>query len=177
MMKNHKFTLFLVLFFFFFFFLLIGQNVLASSYVLPYPGLMPGHKLYRVKQVFDQLSRFWAFGSFSRHKYELKLADKKLVEAKILFEYQQYLLASQALLESDQHFQKAEYFLDKAEEEGKDISQKMTNLEAAAEKHKEVLASLKKTLPEQFLWQPEKGKATELNLESQITEAIKIREI
>lgn len=159
-------------------FLLITQRTLAASpYVLPYPGLMPGHRLYKIKQVFDQLSRFWAFGSFSRHKYELKLADKKLVEAKVLFEYQQYLLASQALSDSDRHFRKAIYYLEKAENEGKDISQKMANLEAAAEKHKEVLGNLKGTLPEQFLWQPEKRKATELNLESAITEAIKIREI
>jgi len=162
----------------FLFFLLIAQKTLAtSSYVLPYPGLMPGHKLYRIKQVFDQLSRFWAFGNFSRYKYELKLADKKLVEAKVLFEYQQYLLAVGALSESNQHFQKADYYLKKAEREGKDISQKMVNLKAAAEKHKEVLENLREELPEQFLWQPEKKEATELNLESAITKAIKIREI
>ena len=162
----------------FLFFLLITQKTLAaSSYVLPYPGLMPGHRLYRVKQVFDQLSRFWAFGNFSCHQYELKLADKKIVEAKVLFEYQQYLLALSALSESDQHFQKAVYYLERAEKEGKDISQKMINLKAAAEKHKEVLETLKKELPEEFLWQPEKKEATELNLESAITEAIKIREI
>jgi len=166
------------LFLVFLFFLLITQKTLAtSSYVLPYPGLMPGHKLYRIKQVFDQLSRFWAFGNFSCYKYELKLADKKLVEAKVLFEYQQYLLAVDALSDSDQHFQKAACYLEKAEMEGRDISQKMANLKAAAEKHKEVLENLKEELPEQFLWQPEKKEATELKLESAITKAIKIREI
>ena len=162
----------------FLFFLLITQKTLAaSSYVLPYPGLMPGNKLYRLKQITDYIGQYWTFGNFSRHKYELNLADKKLVEAKILFEYQQYPLAIKALESSNQHFQKAVYYLERAEKEGKDISQKMINLKAAAEKHKEVLETLKKELPEEFLWQPEKKEATELNLESALEEAIKIREI
>ena len=148
-----------------------------SAYVLPYPGLMPGNKLYKIEQAFDQLYRPWVFGNFSRHKYELGLADKKLVEAKVLFEYRQYLLAVRALTDSDRHFQKAVYYLDQAEKEGKDISQKTTNLQAAAGKHREVLQRLKEQLPEEFIWRPEKGEATELNLKLILEEAMRIREI
>ena len=147
------------------------------TYVLPYPGLMPGNKFYRLEQVADRLGQFWAFGNFSRHKYELNLADKKLVEAKVLFEYQQYPLALQALENSNQHFQKAKAYLGRASKEGKDISQKAINLKAAAEKHKEILGSLENFLPEKFLWQPEKKEATELDLKSTLEEAIKIRQI
>jgi len=144
-------------------------------YVLPYPGLMPGNRFYRLEQIADRVGQFWAFGSFSRHKYELNLADKKLVEAKILFEYQQYPLALQALESSNQHFQKAKAYLERASKEGKDISQKMINLKAAAEKHKEVLETLKKDLPEEFLWQPEKKPAEKLRIHQFLEEAIKIR--
>lgn len=151
--------------------------LVAPSYVLPYPGLMPGNRLYRLKAIADRVGQFWAFGSFSRHKYELNLADKKLVEAKVLFEYQQYPLASKALRESNDHFQKAVGFLDQAEKEGKNISQKKQNLKAAAEKHKEVLGKLKKELPEEFLWQPEKKPAEKLKIHQSLEEAIKIREI
>jgi len=161
----------------FLFLLLTSQEVLAASpYVLPYPGLMPGNKLYKVKQVFDQLYRFWVFGDFAGHQYELKLADRKLVEAKILFEYQQYLLGVKALTDSNQHFQRAVDYL-KAEKEGKDISQKRTNLENAAQKHQEILEGLSQILPKEFLWQPEKKEATKLKIESAIKEAIGIREI
>jgi len=149
----------------------------VADYVLPYPGLMPGNKLYRIEQVFDRLYRPWVFGNFSRHQYELGLADKKLVEAKVLFEYRQYLLGSIALKDANGHFQKARFYLERAGKEGKDISQKTTNLQAAAEKHREVLQRLKEQLPEEFIWRPEKGEATELNLKLMLEEAINIREI
>lgn len=148
-----------------------------SIYVLPYPGLMPGNRLYRLKEIADRVSQFWAFGNFSRHKYELALADKKLVEAKILFEYQQYPLALKALTNSNIHFQKAVYFLGQAEREGKNISQKSKNFKAAAEKHKEVLGKLKKELPGEFLWQPEKKPAEKLEIHQFLEEAIKNREV
>lgn len=159
-----------------FFFLLPFQVFAASNYVLPYPGLMPGHRLYEIKQVFDQLSRFWAWGNFSRHKYELALADKKLVEAKVLFEYQQYLLAVEALEASSQHFQQSAEFLKRAAVEGKDITAKTANFKDAAAKHQETLEGLQSFLPDEFLWQPEKKAATRLDLKLTIEEAIKKRE-
>jgi hypothetical protein len=159
------------------FLLAFSQVSAAADYVLPYPGLMPGHRLYTFKQVFDQLRYFWAFGNFSRHKYELELADKKLVEAKVLFEYQQYFLATKALKASSDHFQKSAVFLEKAATERKDISAKMAILKAAAEKHQEVLRKLQTFLPEEFLWQPEKKVGVELNLKSNLEEAIKKREL
>lgn len=127
-----------------------------STYVLPYPGLMPGNKLYRVKQVLDKIVQVWSFGSFSRHKYELNLADKKLVEAKILFEYQQYPLAIKTLEDSNIHFQQAGKFLEQAKKEGKDIVQKKIVYKSAAKKHEEILKTLENFLPEKFIWQPEK---------------------
>lgn len=172
-MKNFKLLLLISLFILHSSF--FTASAYAGNYVLPYPGLMPGNRLYRIKQVFDQLYRFWVFGSFARHRYELSLADKKLVEAKVLFEYQQYPLALQALSDSNRHFQKAIYYLERADQEGKDISQKMVNLKAAAEKHREVLENLREVLPEQFLWQPEKREATELLIKKSLDEAIEIR--
>jgi len=151
--------------------------LISSSYVLPYPGLMPGNKLYPIKQVFDKVMEYWVFGSFARYKYELALADKKLVEAKTLFEYQQYLLAMKALSDSNVHFQKASKFLEQAEREGKNITQKEDIYKLAGKKHQEVLKNLEQILPETFIWQPEKKPAEELNLKSALEEAIRLREI
>lgn len=148
-----------------------------SDYVLPYPGIMPGHRLYPVKQLADRLYRYWAFGSFSGHRYELGLADKKLVEAKTLFEYRQYFLAVQALAESDEHFKNAAACLNKAAGQGKDVSKKNENFRAAAEKHRQVLENLIEVLPPKLVWQPEKQTAIDLDLGSVLKEAIKIREI
>ena len=157
--------------------LFLSTIIIVSPYVLPYPGLMPGNKLYRAKQVLDKIVQVWSFGNFSRHKYELNMADKKLAEAKVLFEYQQYPLALKALTDSNYHFQQAGKFLEQANKEGKNIVQKEEIYKSAAKKHVEILKSLENTLPEKFLWQPEKKQAIELNLKSALEEAIKIREI
>ena len=154
---------------------LLALVIAAPAYVLPYPGLMPGHKLYPAKQVFDRIYRLWVFGNFAGYKYELGLTDKKLVEAKILFEYQQYPLALKALERSNDYFQGAAAYLDRARAEGKNISQKQVRLQAAAERHKEVLLGLKEYLPEEFLWQPEKKEPVKLPISQSLGEAIKIR--
>src|SRR3989344_2434627 len=72
-----------------------------AAYVLPYPSYMPGNKLYTFSRFFDEVGRIWNFGSIASTKYALHLSDKYLVEAKTLFEYQQYLLALDALQRSD----------------------------------------------------------------------------
>ena len=99
-------------------------SVLASEYVLPYPSYMPGHRLYNLEEVFDRLMRYWYFGNLARAKHEMSLADKKLVEAKILFEYHQHQLAVEALKKADDHFQNTAFFLKKASAEGKDTKEK-----------------------------------------------------
>lgn len=150
---------------------------LAAVYALPYPGLMPGHRLYPAKQVFDRVYRHFVFGSFASHKYELGLADKKLVEAKVLFEYQQYLLAIKALEESDLHFKKAIDYLLSAEIEDKNSQVKTANLQAASDKHREILTTLVGQTPAEYLWQPEKSKAQPLAIHQYLQKAIIIRQI
>jgi len=87
-------------------FLSVSPQVRAE-YVLPYPSAMPGNKLYRIMRIIDELKKPLYFGSITRYKYHLSLADKYLVEAKTLFEYKQYLLAVDALERSDREFQEA----------------------------------------------------------------------
>ncbi len=150
---------------------------LLAAYMLPYPGLMPGNKLYRFKKIWDKVFSYWSFGSFAQHKYNLALADKKLVEAKILFEYQQYPLALRALSDSNKHWQESGNFLEQAGKEGKDISRKQENFQSASGKHQEILLNLKKSLPEEFLWQPEKVAAQNLEIKKILDEAVELRNL
>lgn len=152
-------------------------GVVLATYVLPYPGLMPGNKLYRVKEIVDCIGQYWSFGSFARHAYELRMSDRKLVEAKVLFEYYQYPLAVRALSISNDHFQKATHFLMRAGQEGKSIVAKATNLQAASKKHQEVLEALQSVLPEEFVWQPEKADSEEIQINELLEQAIEVRKI
>lgn len=170
-MKN-----FIGIFILFFFFLFCSPQALAKSdYVLPYPSLMPGSKLYLVQEAKDNLMRYWYFGSFGQFAYNLNRSDKFLVEAKTLFEYKQYLLADKALKKSDYFFERTFIYLNKANKENKNISAKKNILNQASLKHIEVLRELENELPENFVWQPEKSSSTKLNIKDDIDSSIRLR--
>lgn len=154
------------------FLFLTGSQISASGYFLPYPSFMPGHKLYRIHQAWEKIQEYWYFGSIAKFKFHLQMADKYLVEAKTLFEYQQFLLATKALEKSSHHLEKASPYLEKAEKERKDVSQKKKILASACQKHREVLTKLLDEVPAEFFWQEEKEEGQKLALRKIIEEAI-----
>lgn len=153
----------------------VPQVSARSSYVLPYPGAMPGNKVYKLNLIKEKLEKYFYFGNFSEFSYNLKYSDKYLVEAKTLFEYKQFLLGESALKKSDNYFKNLQLNLDKAKSERKNISQKKEILKEASLKHIEVLNELKKEVPEKFNWQPEKVSPTFINLWTDIEVSISER--
>lgn len=149
--------------------------IAESTYVLPYPSVMPGNFFYKIHILEEKLQSLWHFGSFGKFSYNLKLADKYLVEAKTLFEYKQYLLATKALSKSNYYFSQIPKTLSDAISEKKIIIEKQDLFKRAAEKHIEVLTSLGKTLPSVFLWQPEDGTNETLLLQKQIDQSLELR--
>ena len=154
----------------------IKESFAVSSYVLPYPSVMPGNIFYKLNLIQDELLRFWYFGDFGKFHYNLKQSDKYLVEAKTLFEYKQYLLAHKALLKSDLYFKNLKPILTKAKEHGKDTSEKNVLLAFASEKHIEILTKLRIEVPQVFEWKPEGKKPKNLKLMESLGESIMIRE-
>ena len=146
-----------------------------SSYVLPYPGAMPGKFIYKPKLIFEKLEAYWYFGDFAKFDYNLKESDHYLVESKTLFEYGQYLLAYSALKKSDAYFMKVNPSLKSAKTHGKDISEKKLTYDIASEKHIEVLRQLKTQLPLVYHWDPEKVAPTDLKIGDALDESIRIR--
>lgn len=157
-------------------FLLLAHSVYADSeYVLPYPSVMPGSKLYAIKDLLDKTMKVWYFGNFGQFDYTLKQSDKYLVEAKTLFEYKQYLLGYNALIQSNNYIVQAPSFLTKARKAGENTQEKKSIFTSATQKHIEVLQSLKSSLPKSFLWQPEKSTSTDLQLQSFLQKSIELR--
>lgn len=148
-----------------------------SQYVLPYPSAMPGSFGYRIDQVKENLYSFLFFGNFSQFAFKLSMSDKYLVEAKTLFEYKQYLLAYQALLKSDYYFRRAIPNLLSAKRHGKNVKDKELILRSASQKHIEVLEKIEQEVPENFLWAPEKGEPTRLNIKKSIKDSIETRKL
>lgn len=154
-------------------FLFTSRVFANSEYVLPYPSFMPGNRLYSLYNAYSSLSKYWYFGEFGKFEYNLKLADKYLVESKTLFEYKQYLLAYSSLKKSDKYFKDASR-IEKINKNGKDEKKRL--FKSAASKHIEELNKIKKIIPETILWMPEKEKSTELDLRKTITESIELRQ-
>lgn len=147
-----------------------------STYVLPYPGVMPGNKLYKLSQLQEYLQRFWYFGSFASFDYNSKYADKYLIEAKTLFEYDQYSLGYQALLKSNAYFQKIPHTLEGALKENKDITVQKTLFQSESVKQDEVLHLILTTTPETVNWAPEKATPVIIPLHKSVKDSILIRE-
>lgn len=173
-MKNEKFIWFFLLVFLFL--ILFKTSVFAqSSYVLPYPSNMPGSLSYKIHLIYEDISKYWYFGNFGQFDYNLKMADKYLVEAKTLFEYKQYLLGYKSLQKSDLYFLSISQNLEKAGNNKKNIVQKKMVLRNAAQKHIETLEKMKVDNPDTFNWQPEKALPTMLDIEKTIESSINVR--
>lgn len=151
-------------------------TTVRAEYVLPYPSAMPGNKLYTITRIVDGIKKYWSFGNLAKERYHRALADKYLVQAKVLFEYKQYLLASQALEESNNQFTKVSQYLMDAYGEEKDISKELETFTDAANKHIEVLVNTKSVLPNSFDWIPEKEDATNLKIGDRIKSSIELRQ-
>ncbi len=154
---------------------LLFPRYVKAEYLLPYPSFMPGNKLYKFSRVLDVVKEWWYFGTISQFKYHLNLADKYLIEAKTLFEYKQYLLATDALKRSNQQFKLMPDIIHKATKEGKDQRQLTVIGKEAVKVHTETLVKLKNEVPQEFLWTPEKEAPTKLNLYQILDEAISLR--
>ena len=165
--------IFLVVLFFFLF--STSQALAESSYVLPYPSALPGNPFYKASEIKDLLLEFWYFGDFGKFSYNLKQADKYLVEAKTLFDYRQYLLGYDALKKSDSYYAKVFPALQSASTRKKNISDKLIIRAEASQKHIEELGKMKNMVPEFFDWVPEKQKPQELKLWEAIALSTSIR--
>lgn len=149
--------------------------IIHASYVLPYPSYLPGNKLYRISRLIDTVKNYWYFGNIAQLKYHMGLADKYLIEAKTLFEYQQYLLAVDALTRSGEQLKVIPVNYYRAIGQGKDIQQLKKAINEEIDVHNDLLNKLKNDLPSSFAWQPEREKTTELRLHELLDQAIQDR--
>jgi len=151
------------------------HNNVFASYVLPYPSYMPGNKLYRLSRLIDTFNKYWYFGNIAQVKYHLGLSDKYLVEAKTLFDYNQYLLAIDALHRSSDQFAAIMPNVLTAEQSGDDMTQFRSEIQEASIAHKTVITTLLQTTPNEFLWQPERASATRLYIHNELSTALSIQ--
>lgn len=156
--------------------LFFTPSFVFAEYVLPYPSVMPGNKVYRVSRMFDELKRYWSFGSIAQTKYVMNMADKYLVEAKTLFEYKQYLLAFDALNRSDNEITKLPSLVAAGIAEKKNMSRIVSSIKEEMLAHEIVLTKLQREMPYVVTWTPEREASTVLTIYDRLMESIKLRQ-
>ncbi len=103
------------------------------------------------------------------------MADKKLVEAKTLFEYKQYALAMNAIYQSSAQVASIPRYLERATAQGIDMKEFDKTVCEQMNVHQEVLQLLQTSLPTAFAWQEEKKDAVNLPIGEAIDAAIQTR--
>lgn len=85
-------------------------------YDLPYPGILPGPFLYKVKAVRDRIMEALISDPVKKSSFYLLQADKRLAASLMLFDKREDALAETTLSKSLNYLEKS---LEKAEEVGK----------------------------------------------------------
>lgn len=158
------------------FLLVFPSNTFAeSTYVLPYPSYMPGNKFYKISQLEEKILKYWYFGNLGQFKYNLKYADKYLVEAKTLYEYKQYIWAEKAINKSDEYFQATIDSYKKIKQSDVKIRTIDQLFYEAATKHIDVLKQIDENTPDTFPWFVTEKITLNLPIKNEIDQAILLR--
>jgi len=131
--------------------------------------------LYIVSKFIDKVRGIWSFGNIAQLKYRMSLADKYLVEAKILFEYKQYVFAVDALKKSSTEIGMITPFVQNAQQKGIDMRQFRKLICEQMVVHQSVISALSVGLPESYIWQEEKKNAVDLPINILLNEATAVR--
>lgn len=161
-----------------FIFLTVQSTIYAqTSYTLQYPSYMPGNKMYTIAKCWETIKQYWSFGNLSQFSYQLRTADKYLVEAETLLTRKQYRLGFAALEQSDEHFILAAFNLAIAGNERKDTTKKKQLYTEATNAHIMLLNELLNKLPTTIHWKEENGYERDYTSSLELKRSINSRKV
>lgn len=118
-------------------------------YNLPYPGILPDHPLYIVKAIRDQLMIFGTRGNVKKAQLYLLLSDKRIGMAITLSKKGKEKQAIEVAGKAEKYFFNIPQLLIDAKKQGSGSSSEfIQTLKLSNAKHKEILDSFLKDLPQ-----------------------------
>lgn len=119
-----------------------------NNYVLPYPGVLPGHPLYNLKMIRDRVREWMAMSAEEKAGLYLELANKRIAATKTLIEtgeqQQGVVTAEKGLI----YQSKAVNALTEMKLQAKEVGKVGNELELAIDKHSQVLLELMEKMNE-----------------------------
>lgn len=125
----------------------------ATTYELPYPGLLPDNPLYVLKVIRDHMIGFVVQGSLKKAQFDLLQADKRLNAGVSLTKVKKYQAAEEIISKAENYFEEGIGQLEQAKQQGMDIKQLTHTMLVASKKHEMVVMNLASKMS-----QPEAGK-------------------
>lgn len=124
-----------------------AAKVKIIEYNLAYPGILPGHFLYKLKVLRDKATVFLINDPKKKADFYLLQADKGILATAMLIDQNKIDLAQDTLLKAEHNFTLLTYELKKIPK--KPDAKYFQKLKTASLKHHEVLNSLLKRIPEE----------------------------
>lgn len=111
------------------------------EYVLPYPGILPDHSLYFLKQVRDKILDFLIVDTVRKAEFYVLQADKRLGMGMMLLDKSNGALAEATMSKGENYMERAISLLVNLKASGKEIPGYLIDrLERSLDKHVEVLS-------------------------------------
>ncbi|MCR4263814.1 MAG: DUF5667 domain-containing protein [Candidatus Roizmanbacteria bacterium] len=119
----------------------------SVEYTLAYPGMLPGHPLYKLKVARDKLQAYLISSPAKKVQFYLKQADKGMFATLLLSEQEKQDLTTETALKAEHNITLANTYLKQHTE--KPNADLFATLRLASTKHKETLESARTHLDEE----------------------------
>jgi len=116
--------------------------IMVIEYNLPYPGLLPDHPLYFIKDLRDKILLATTRDPYKKSQQLLIIADKHLVMGQQLWEKQNYRLSMTTFTRGEEYLLKSVMILTDLKKTSNLPPGQVDKLEMAAKKHKEIMNKL-----------------------------------
>jgi len=123
----------------------------ASDYSLPYPGILPNHRLYPLKSVRDRVIEMFTREPNKKAELYLLYADKRINMAQMLADREEWALSETTASKAEKYLLKLRDSLNEAKEMGGSPEAGFLNKTIqAAGKHRKILRNLVKQAPQSY---------------------------
>lgn len=127
----------------------VNLNQDKVEYNLPYPGILPDHPLFFVKEVRDKILIWTTRDHLKKAELYLLFSDKRAAMAMLLAKNGKDKLALKALSQTEEYYLKIPRLLEMSKEQGVTASSDLTQrLKLSNAKHREVEEIMLKDLPQ-----------------------------
>jgi hypothetical protein len=141
----------------------------ATEYTLPYPGILPNHRLYPLKSVRDRIIEMFTREPSKKAELYLLYADKRINMAQMLGDRREWELSETTASKAEKYLLKLQSSLEEASKMGGSPEAAFLNKTVqAAGKHRKILLNLRRQAPPTF----RSGYQASLKLNSQFSDWI-----